>query len=302
MSASIDSLSYVEVNGVRLAYRESGQGEPIVLVHGHLSDYRVWTALEAKLSDNFHVYSYSKRFAWPNEPIGDEQPQPWEQDALDLAGFIETLKIGPVHALGNSSGSTAILWLARTKPHLFRTLLLEEPPVMTLFIPGLPPSPLAALSFFLWHPISFFSVMYYGATTIAPAAELSKKGEHEKAVVTFGSGCLGPKYWPRALADPERKKIVDDNAKYLLNFLRYDSLPVYTTEDAKKIELPTLVLTGSEGPYFQQCIDAELIRVCGAQKKFEAKIQDAGHLMHEDNPEAVYKAIMKFMKDIAVAA
>jgi pimeloyl-ACP methyl ester carboxylesterase len=297
MSTLSDSLSHVEVNGVKLAYRESGNGEPLVLVHGHISDYRTWTALEAKLSNHYHVYTYSKRFAWPNKSIEDDEAQPWEQDSLDLAAFIETLKIGPVHALGNSSGSTGILWLARTRPDLFRTLILEEPPLITLFLPNLPPPPLTALSFLLWHPISFYYVMYYGATTIGPATELAKKGDFKGALSTFGSGCLGPKFWPRAVADPERKAQVDDNAKWLINFMRFNALPVYTVEDAKKIEIPTLVLTGSDGPYFQHCIDSELIKVCGAKKKREIVIKGAGHLCHEDEPERVYKAVLEFMKD-----
>jgi pimeloyl-ACP methyl ester carboxylesterase len=301
MAPPTKPYSHVEVNNIKLAYRESGAGEPMVLVHGHLSDLRTWTALEAKLSQHFHVYSYSKRFAWPNDPIENGQPQPWEQDALDLASFIEALNIGPVHALGNSSGSTAILLLARAKPHLFRTLLLEEPPLMTLFISNLPPTPLSALTFLLWHPISFFPVMYYGAATIGPAAEHAKKGDDDRAVSTFGSGCLGPKFWPRVLADAERKKQVDDNAKYMCNFLRYNTLPVYTLDDAKRISVPTLVLTGADGPYFQQCIDAELMRVCGAERKLEVKIQGAGHMMHEDNPEGVFKAVLSFTKDDVAA-
>jgi pimeloyl-ACP methyl ester carboxylesterase len=77
---------------------------------------------------------------------------------------------------------------------------------------------------------------------------------------------------------------------------------VYTAEDAKKIEVPTLVLTGTEGPYFQQCIDAELFRLCGAQRKLEIKIQGAGHLMQEDNPEGVLKAVLDFTKDVVTTS
>jgi pimeloyl-ACP methyl ester carboxylesterase len=138
MSTTTEALSFANVNGTRLAYRESGTGEPMVLVHGQISDYRTWTALEARLSAHYHVFNYSRRFAWPNEQIADGTPQPWEQDAEDPAAFIEALEIGPVHALGNSSGSTTILVAAREKPHLFRTLLLEEPP---LFSSG----------FYSWH-------------------------------------------------------------------------------------------------------------------------------------------------------
>ncbi|KAK5047175.1 hypothetical protein LTR84_007118 [Exophiala bonariae] len=293
--ASPADVKHVEINGTTLAYRESGVGEPLVLVHGHISDFRTWTQLEAKLRTKFHVYSYSRRFAWPNEKIKDGEGQSWEQDSLDLAGFIETLDIGPVHALGNSSGATAILYLARTKPHLFQTLLLEEPPLITLFLPSLPPSALSVLKFLISHPISFLPVMIYGGTTIAPAIELSKQGKYEDALSTFGSGCLGPKYWPRALADAERNKWTEDNSLWLCHFMRYNELPNYTPEDAKKIAIPTLLLTGADGPYFQQCICAEMLRLCGAKKKTEVKIQDAGHLMHEDNPQGVYEAIIEFL-------
>lgn len=293
--ASSGALQHVDINGTTLAYHESGEGEPLVLVHGHLSDYRTWAQLAARLSTRYHVYSYSRRFAWPNTPIQEAEGQPWEQDTLDLANFIETLDIGPVHALGNSSGATTILYLAKTKPHLFRTLLLEEPPVITLFLPCLPPSPLSVLRFLMSHPISFLPVMFYGITTIAPAIGFAKQGKYDEALSTFGSGCLGPKYWPRSLADPDRKKWTDDNSRWLCHFLRYNELPQYRPEDAKGVSVPTLIITGADGPYFQQCICAEMLRLCGAKKKMEAKIADAGHLMHEDNPEAVYEAVNAFL-------
>ncbi|KAK4939762.1 hypothetical protein LTR10_020046 [Elasticomyces elasticus] len=290
-----EALSYVDVNGTTLAYRESGQGDPLVLVHGHLSDQRTWTVLESKLSTRFHVYNYSKRYSWPNEPIPDGEAHLWEQDSLDLASFIETLGIGPVHVLGNSSGATVVLWLSRTRPHLFRTLLLEEPPLMTLFVPTMPPEPLTVLSFLLWHPISFCYVIAYGANTISPASAQAKKGEYDLALTTFASGCLGPKFWPQMLANPERMRQVNDNAELICRFLRDGNMPKYQVAGARKIKVPTLVITGNEGPYFAQCIDYELLRVCGAPRKKEVKIQHAGHLVHEDNPNQVFDEIVRFV-------
>src|ERR1700712_1529837 len=106
MSASTDLMTgNLRVNEYDFAYRESGEGEPLVLLHGHISDYRAWNDLEPKLATRFHVYNYSRRFAWPNEPIKDDERSPWEQDALDLAAIIEKLDIGPVHILANSSGA-----------------------------------------------------------------------------------------------------------------------------------------------------------------------------------------------------
>jgi pimeloyl-ACP methyl ester carboxylesterase len=295
MSTSTTNLSHVEVNGAKLAYRESGEGEPLVLVHGALSDLRAWTAIEAKLSAHFHVYNYSRRFAWPNEPIQDGEPSPWEQDSLDLGAFIEALGIAPVHILGNSSGAFVTLLLARAKPQLFRTLLLEEPPLITLFLPILPPSFRSVLSFLLCHPISFWPVMAFGATTVSPATAHCKRGEYELAISTFGKGVLGPMFWSRAIADLDRKRQIDDNTKPFCHNLRYNTMPIINADDARKIQIPTLVITGMEGPMSQQCIDAELIRVLGAKRKREVKIERAGHAVHEDNPEQVYEEVLKFV-------
>ncbi|KAI1615607.1 Alpha/Beta hydrolase protein [Exophiala viscosa] len=294
-SPSTPALCHIEINGTRLAYRESGQGEPLVLVHGHLSDHRTWTILEHQLSTRFHIYNYSKRYSWPNESIPDGQNPSWEQDSLDLESFIETLDISPVHVLGNSSGATVILWLARTKPHLFQTLLLEEPPLITLFVPTMPPDPWTLLSLLLRHPISFCYVMPYGANTVGPASAQAKKGEYELALTTFASGCLGPKLWPRILANPERMHQVDNNAKVICQFLRYGKMPIYLVRDARSIRVPVLVITGTDGPYFAQCINHELLRVCGASRKKEVKIQEAGHLIHEDNPNQVLEEIIRFV-------
>ena len=41
-SIPADALT-LEVNGYPYAYRESGSGDPIVLIHGSIGDYRVWT-------------------------------------------------------------------------------------------------------------------------------------------------------------------------------------------------------------------------------------------------------------------
>ncbi|MGH8629882.1 MAG: alpha/beta fold hydrolase, partial [Burkholderiales bacterium] len=34
----------IQVNGVRLTYSEQGRGVPVVLVHGSVSDLRIWEA------------------------------------------------------------------------------------------------------------------------------------------------------------------------------------------------------------------------------------------------------------------
>ncbi|KIW75538.1 hypothetical protein Z517_10280 [Fonsecaea pedrosoi CBS 271.37] len=296
MSASPTvTTKVVEVNGVSLSYRESGKGEPLVLVHGHISDQRTWIDLEHRLATRFHVFNYSRRYAWPNEPVKDDQPTPWEQDADDLAAFIETLDIGPVHVLANSSGAVISLYLARRKPRLFRNLMVEEPPVIGLFLQTFPPPLTSVLSFLLHHPITFWPVMRFGASTTGPTIVHCKKGEYDQALSAFCSGVMGPKYWPRIQANPDRLRQVEDNAKWLCNFFRYTSMPKYWVEDAQNTKVPLLVMAGQESAAHQWWTVHELHRVSGAPRKKLVYVDAAGHLMHEDNPKAVFEEVVKFV-------
>lgn len=50
------------VNGVTLSYVDEGAGEPVVLVHGALSDRRVWSAQIPALAKDFRVIAYTQRY------------------------------------------------------------------------------------------------------------------------------------------------------------------------------------------------------------------------------------------------
>jgi non-heme chloroperoxidase len=289
----------VEVNRCKLNYRESGAGEPLVLLHGHVSDQRAWLDLEPLLATRFHVYNYSRRYAWPNEPIRDDERCPWEQDALDLAALIETLGIGPVHMLANSSGAVISLYAAKTKPHLFRTLMVEEPPVAGIFLPKIPPSLPAVLSFLIWHPITFWPVMTFAATTLVTVIDLCKTGQYDEANERFCRDVINHTYWPRLLRDPDRKQQVDDNAKWLCQFFRYSTMPEYVADDARRLKVPTLVMFGQDSCAHQRYTAMELFRLIGADRKEMRTIENAAHMMHEDNPEQVFKNVVEFVFDKA---
>lgn len=304
MTADTSKYLHITVNNYDYAYQKietSPENPQLILVHGHISDLRTWSAVISLLSKHFTIYNYSRRFAWPNVPIADQQNQSWEQDGQDLIDIIQALDIAPCHALGNSSGAYSILLATRTHAHLFKTIMLEEPPVIPLFYPTLPPGPLAMVKFLVTHPISFWPVTYYGATTIGPAIACAQANldSPEKTLNIFGPGVLGSKFWQRANADPARKQQLMDNAKWLHNFCAYGALPQYTAEDAARVSVPSLVLTGTEGPWVARCIDAELVRLMrkeGTNKRVErAWVQGAGHLMHEDEPQEVARLVRRFV-------
>ena len=75
-AAPFDGVQTVTVDGLRLAYREQGEGEPVVLVHGSASDLRSWDQQLPAIATSYRAIAYSRRFARPNDDIapGAEDP------------------------------------------------------------------------------------------------------------------------------------------------------------------------------------------------------------------------------------
>jgi|SRR6266704_1775514 len=77
-----------DVNGVGLAYAESGNGPDTFFVHGIPTDYRAWNAQLAFFSKSYHVTVYSRRHALPNNNQGSLLESTIENNARDLEELI----------------------------------------------------------------------------------------------------------------------------------------------------------------------------------------------------------------------
>ena len=118
------NLAGVEVGGLRVAYRRAGQGPPLVLLHGGLSDSREWRRQLEGLADEFTV------LAWDAPGCGESSDPPATfrlPDYADcLAGFIQALDLGRPHVGGLSWGGGLALELYRRHPQVPRSLVLAS--------------------------------------------------------------------------------------------------------------------------------------------------------------------------------
>ncbi len=119
-------IKTAQVRGATLSYVEQGRGEPVVLIHGALLDYRSWSPVWPELSQRYRVIAYSQRYDYPNPLLTDGSQLSATGGAADLAAFVESLGLSPVHLVGHSRGANLALLLARDRPAMVRSLVLAE--------------------------------------------------------------------------------------------------------------------------------------------------------------------------------
>ncbi|HVL33948.1 MAG TPA: alpha/beta hydrolase [Actinomycetota bacterium] len=112
----------VRTNDLEIAYRTSGDGEPVVLINGTGESGATW---------EFYLDALGQRYrcvAIDNRDTGDSSyvtaGYTARDMAMDVAGVITELDLGPCHVVGYSLGGATAQELALAKPDLVRSLVL----------------------------------------------------------------------------------------------------------------------------------------------------------------------------------
>lgn len=94
----------------KIAYKEEGQGEALLLIHGFCGSSEYWNKVIPKLSDNYRVIAID--LPGHGESGGHENVQEIDQYALVIKDFLEELKIEKVTIFGHSLGGYITLAFA----------------------------------------------------------------------------------------------------------------------------------------------------------------------------------------------
>lgn len=151
-----------QAGDVRLRYLVEGHGPPVVLLHGLSGSVRWWGRNIPALAQDYRVHALDLvhyaggggRFAL-------------RETARRLAGWIESLALGPVGLVGHSMGGAIAAELAADYPQHVRRLVLANPAV--LFPPQvLPLSPQRLLSAGPRFPLTLVPVLVEDALRAGP--------------------------------------------------------------------------------------------------------------------------------------
>jgi len=280
----------VDVDGAALAYREHGEGAPLVFVHGSASDLRTWEQQLPTIGRSYRAIAYSRRYARPNEDIQPDADDQMLPHVDDLVALLRVLDAAPAHLVGHSWGGFICLLTAIQRPQLVRSLVLGEPPVLTLFT-SVPPRPTEMLRLLVRRPGTARAILSFGARTHLPAQKAFRRGDDEAAFLKMSHGVLGKEAYERL--SEERKQQGRENLNTLRAQVLGAGFPPLSEDDVRGVTAPTLLMTGERSPAYPLRLTDGLQRLLPNAERIE--IAGASHLMHEENAPAVNEAIFDFI-------
>ena len=252
-------------DGTPIAYERSGNGLPLVLIHGAAADHTRWAPVLPELEKHFTLYAIDRRGRGQS---GDIEPYRIECEYEDVVAVVNSIP-GPVNLLGHSYGAICSLE-ASLKVSNLRKLILYEPPISTDAKKNNPPDALNRMNLSL------------------------RLGDREKALVTFLQEIVGiPETeisafrslpsWPSRVAAahtiPREEASVDS---YVFEPHRFSHM-----------EIPTLLLLGGESPLFYRAAIETLKR--SIPQSSIAVIPGQRHAAMDTAPELFLREVIGFL-------
>ena len=264
------------INGTALAGEECGVGEPLILVHGAVGDFRTWENVVAAFATHFRVITYSRRWHHPNPAPNNGEPYTPDGHTADLIALIAACGGGPVRLLGHSYGAAICAGLAAARPELVRCLVLAEPSLFGM-----------ALS----NPTGAVAMAQTAAATLH-VVPLLRKGERERALREFLDSVIGKEGYARL--SNRALEVMFDNVNTLEPMLNGMSSGLsFTGEQAARINAPTLLVEGEHTTtLFRTTMEALAISVPKAER---AVIPKVGHGLHLEDPDAFSRVALEFL-------
>ncbi|MGV8848282.1 MAG: alpha/beta fold hydrolase [Propionibacteriaceae bacterium] len=120
-------MTIISPDGTDVVVTEEGQGAPILVIHGGMSDEAPWAKVAAELASDYHVVRIRRRLyrlELPADPATDVA-----LEVADVAAVAATFG-QPCLVVGHSSGAIIALESLVAHPAAFAGAVLYEPPVV----------------------------------------------------------------------------------------------------------------------------------------------------------------------------
>jgi pimeloyl-ACP methyl ester carboxylesterase len=124
ISPEAPELQYAVVNGVRLAFRVSGNGVPVVFVHGESHSHEVWREQIDAIGARYTAIVYDRRgHGQSDAPFTGYSPI---AHLHDLQALLRFLGVQDAHFVVSSRGGAIVLQLLRVEPRVVRSVVFAD--------------------------------------------------------------------------------------------------------------------------------------------------------------------------------
>ncbi len=119
-----EKTGFIEIDGQQIYYRVSGDGPPLVFVHGWTLNLSYWDAQVAHFSEKYRTYCYDWRGM--GKSSGATPRFTMEQLGAELKGFIDAFGLENPIICGHSEGGAIAGQYAATHPEAVSALVLAD--------------------------------------------------------------------------------------------------------------------------------------------------------------------------------
>ena len=257
-------------DGTPIADFWSGDGPPLILVHGASADHTTFRVIGPRFADSFTVHAIDRRGRGAS---GDTLPYSIEREYEDVAAVAESISSetgAPIDVFGHSYGGRCALGAALRTTAIRRVICYEGAPA-----PSTTP--------------------YQDPDLVERLTALAAAGDHETVFMTFLREVVGMNaddlaayradpVWPRRVAA----------APTIVRELRAEIEPAAGLETLGAVRQPVLQLLGG----------ASVPAFAAATRALDARLADgriviipgAKHAAHHTHPGAVVEAVSTFLE------
>lgn len=259
----------VRRDGVTLYFEDDGGGEPVLLIHGHTMDRRVWEPLLPQLlAADLRVVRPDLRghgrSSCPNAGYH------WTHHAADMRAVIGAIGIGAAHVVGFSIGGGIAIEMAHSMPEVVKGLVL--------IAPVMPDRP--------FEPAFMENLREVARVARSAGIEAAMKGPWAASPL-FQASLEKPRV-RESLAD-----MISDfpGAEYLATARDRIDRPFIVPERLETIGVPTRIVIGElEMAGFRTFADEAASGIPGARIDVLA---GSGHLLPLEEPESIARIIIE---------
>ncbi|GGA71965.1 alpha/beta hydrolase [Edaphobacter acidisoli] len=271
MALGADSMKQASINGVSLAWREAGNGLPVVFVHGHPFDHTMWDPQVTALSSKYRVIAPDLRGYGVSE-VPESDTVTLETMAKDIRALLDYLHIDRAVVAGLSMGGQVAMAFADLYPERLAGLVLAA-----TFAEGETPEGVAVRRAMAERFINEGSVLPGGEMLPRLLAPASLKRDPELAIKVFTMIAHAPSAGSAAA-------------------LRGRALRKDYVEPLTHVTVPTLIAVGTEDKYVTR-ERAERMRAAIRGSRLEV-FEGVGHMPNLEAAERFNSVLLEFLAGI----